>query len=338
MLVQDDQAHSTMHIVILDSDPATGSSQASSSTPAELDFHRLRELGTLHVYPYTEPEQILERSRSATILLTNKVPLREETLAQLPQLRLISVLATGTDAVDVHAAQQRGITVCNVPGYSTASTAQMTIALLLELCHQVGAHSEHVKLGGWTEAARFSYWKYPLLELDGLTLGVVGWGAIGSRVASIAHSLGLRILIHTRTPPSSAPFPVVSKEELLQQCDIVSLHCPLTEHTRHWIDESALQLMKPGALLLNVARGPLLDSPAVARALHSGKLGGLAVDVLDQEPPPLDHPLLHTPHTIITPHIAWATTASRQRLLDITYENIVQFLQNTPQNVVQTHK
>ncbi|HSC89120.1 MAG TPA: D-2-hydroxyacid dehydrogenase [Polyangiaceae bacterium] len=322
-------------IVILDGDPAAGSSLAPESARGELDFSQLESLGTLTVYQNTPPELVVTRAKNATIVLTNKVVLDRATLEQLPQLRMIGVLATGTNVIDVAAATELGVVVSNVPGYSTASTAQLTIALLLELCHHAGEHSRDVHSGTWTGARIFAYWKHPLLELDGLTLGIVGFGAIGQRVAHIAQSLGMRLLVHTRTArelPENAR--AVDKATLLAESDVVTLHCPLTPATQHFIDDQALAALRPGALLVNVSRGPIVDSWAVRRALDSGRLGGFAADVLEVEPPPVDHPLLHAPRCVLTPHIAWATEASRRRLLATTHDNVEKFLQGTPQNVV----
>lgn len=321
-------------LVVLDGDPAAGSGLAPPEARGELDFSLLESLGELVVYENTAEELIVERARGAAVLLTNKVPLNAKTIAQLPDLRLISVLATGTNVIDVAAARSHGVTVCNVPGYSTASTAQLTIALLLELCHQVGEHSRDVHAGAWSQARIFAYWKHPLLELDGLTMGIVGFGAIGQRVASIAQALGMRILVHTRTPKSALAVEFVDKSTLLARSDVVALHCPLTPDTHHFIDDRALSAMRSNAFLLNVARGPVVDSQAVAKALASGRLGGYAADVLEVEPPPLDHPLLRAPRCILTPHIAWATEASRQRLLRATRDNVFAFLNGLPQNVV----
>jgi len=237
-------------------------------------------------------------------------------------------------ALDHHAAHARGVTVCNVPGYSTASTAQLTIALLLELCHHVGEHSRDVHAGSWSQARIFAYWTHPLLELEGLTLGIVGFGAIGQRVASIARALGMHILVHTRTPRSATDVQFVDKATLLAQSDVITLHCPLTPETHHFIDRKALGQIRRQALLLNVARGPVVDSSAVADALESGRLGGYAADVLEVEPPPADHPLLGAPRCVLTPHIAWATEASRKRLIQATHDNVAAFLAGAPQNVV----
>lgn len=320
-------------IVVLDADPATGCVSAPKESRGELALDGLARWGEVHAYSHTQPEWVTERAQNAEIVLTNKVVLGETELATLPKLQLICVLATGTNVIDLAAAKRRGIVVSNVPAYSTHSTAQHTIALLLELCHQVGRHSESVRRGDWSSSTAFSYWQEPLVELYGRTLGIVGWGAIGQQVGRVATALGMRVIVHTRTPrPDQTTY--VTFEELLEQSDVVSLHVPLTAETTGLLDAAALAKMKSGALLLNVARGPLLDEQAVREALDRGRLGGLAVDVLSVEPPPPNHPLLDAPRTILTPHIAWATLAARERLLAITCENIAAFLRGEPQNRV----
>lgn len=317
-------------IVVLDADPALGSGSIAPVSGLE----RLADLGELTAYETTPPDQTVERLGGASIAITNKVPLGAAEFDRLPDLRFVSVLATGVNVVDLGAARAHGIQVSNVPLYSTASTAQHTVALLLELTSHVGLHAAHVREGGWSRSAAFSYFVQPLVELEGLTLGVVGYGAIGQRVASICHALGMRVLIHTRTPRPDAPFPSVDKETLLSQSDVLTLHCPLTGHTRHFVDATALGLMKPSALLVNCARGPIVDEVALADALHRGRLGGAALDVLSREPPPPDHPLLHAPRCLITPHIAWASVAARERLARATVENVAAYLAGRPQNLV----
>lgn len=328
-------------IVLLDADPALGSASAPPDAKDALDRAPLEALGALRVYDATPPAELIERLQGADIALTNKVAIGREVFAAVPSLRLVSVLATGFNIVDVTAAREHGVTVCNVPGYSTASTAQLTFALLLELCHHVGAHAADVAGGGWARSAAFSYWQHPLIELDGKTLGVVGFGAIGQQVARIARAFGMRVLVHTRTvPPSAAQTTApladafVDKATLLRESDVISLHCPLTPATQHFIDGAALAAMKPGALLLNVARGPVVDGVALARALDERRIAGAAVDVLDVEPPPADHPLVRSPRCLVTPHIAWATRAARERLLAATVENLRAFLGGAPIHVV----
>jgi glycerate dehydrogenase len=263
-----------------------------------------------------------------------------EQLAQLPQLRYVGVLATGYNVVDVEAARQRGVTVTNVPAYSTASVAQMVFALLLELTQQVGHHARLVREGRWTAAADFCFWDRPLVELEGLTLGIVGFGAIGRRVAALARAFGMKVLVHTAHPEKyqetaegrDARF--VDLDDLFRASDAVSLHCPLTEETRALVDARRLELMKPTAFLLNTGRGPLVDEAALAAALNAGRLAGAGLDVLSAEPPPAGNPLLQAANCCITPHIAWATRAARERLLAIAVANLRAFLAGQPQNVV----
>lgn len=314
-----------MHIVILD---------AATANPGDLSFEELEALGSLASHPRSPPGTVIERAQAADIVLTNKVVLDRQTLNELPRLKLISVLATGTNVVDLDAARQRGIVVCNVPGYSTASVAQHTFALLLELTQAVGRHSESAKSGRWSQSPDFAYWEQELVELDGKTLGIVGFGAIGRRVAVIAAALGMRVLVHTRTRDPKQSVEYVDIEALFSRSDVVSVHCPLTDQTFHLVNEARLKLMKRDAYLINTSRGPLVDEGALALALAQGQLAGAAVDVLSAEPPAPDHPLIHAPRCIVTPHIAWATRAARQRLLQATAANVRAFLAGAPVNVV----
>ncbi len=305
-----------------------------TANPGDLSWDKLGEVGELSVYDRTPPEETVDRAAGATVVLTNKVVLDAPRLSALEELRMVSVLATGTNVVDLDAARTLGITVCNVPAYSTASTAQHAIALLLELCQHVGDHARGVREGGWTRSVDFSYAERPLRELDGLTLGVVGFGAIGARVAAIAKTLGMRVIVFSRTPKQVAGVRFVSFEELLRESDVITLHCPLTEKTKHLIDDKALSSMKPSAFLVNTARGPLLDEAAVAKALHEGKLAGFAADVLSKEPPTDDNPLLTAPNAYVTPHHAWASRAARKRLIDVSVANVRAFFNGHPENVV----
>ncbi len=322
---------SAPHLVILDSDPTFGS---SASRGGALSLAPLETCGTVTSYPNTSPEQILLRAGSAEVILTNKVVLGEAEISRLPALKLISVLATGVNVIDLAAAARHGVTVCNVPGYSTASTAQHTIALLLEITNQVGLHAQEVRAGKWEESPAFSYFRGPLMELSEKTLGIVGYGAIGVRVGEIARALGMRILVHTRTQKASPGVTFVDKETLLSESDVVCLHCPLTKATEGFIDEAALAQMKPGAILINAARGPVVHEGAVAAALASGQLGYFASDVLSKEPPQGESPLLRAPGTCLTPHIAWASVEARSRLIEQSAENIRAFYRKSPINVV----
>lgn len=314
-----------MQIVILD---------ARTANPGDLSFADLEALGEVVVYPYSDPESVALRAQTADVVITNKAILDRQLLARLPKLRLISVSATGTNVVDLQAAREHGVVVCNVPGYSTASVAQHTLALLLELTQAVGRHSLGAKAGRWSASQDFSYWEQELVELDGRTFGIVGFGAIGQRVAAIAQALGMRVLVYTRTPHPAPDIEFTDLDALFARADVVSLHCPLSEQTRHLVNAARLARMKPGAYLINTSRGPLVDEAALALALERQLIRGAAVDVLSREPPEPENPLLGAPRCLVTPHIAWATRASRKRLLDVTIENVQAFLQGTPINVV----
>ena len=306
-----------------------------ASNPGDLSWEKFAALGELTVYDRTAPEEILPRIRDAQIVLINKTRLTAELLAQCPHLRMIGVMATGYNVVDIDAAKRLGITVCNVPGYSTMAVAQMTFALLLEMTQQVGLHNSSIHAGRWTQAPDFCYWDAPLTELDGKTMGLVGYGAIGQAVGRIAQAFGLRLLVtarHERPVPAGARF--VSAEELLREADIVSLHCPQTAENLHMIDAAALETMKNGAILLNTARGGLIDEQAVADALKRGKLRFYGADVVSAEPIDADNPLLTAPNCYLTPHIAWAPKETRVRLHGVVLENLRAFLAGRPQNVV----
>lgn len=307
----------------------------------DLNWDGLRALGAVTVHERTPPEQVVARAREAEVVLTNKIVLDAAVIAQLPRLRYIGVLATGFNVVDLQAARRRDIPVTNVPGYGTRSVAQMVFALLLEMTQQVGHHSRLVReQGRWRDSPDFCFWDRPLLELDGLTMGLVGFGRIGRQVAAIARAFGMRVQACTAHPDRYRDWQqrgevvFVGLDELLAHSDVVSLHCPLSPETHHLIDARRLALMKPGALLVNTARGPLLDEQAVAAALDRGALGGLGADVLSSEPPEADNPLLTAPNAVLTPHIAWATRQARQRLMAIAVDNVRAFLAGRPRNVV----
>jgi glycerate dehydrogenase len=311
-------------IVILDGHPLN---------PGDLDWGPLAALGELSVLARTAPADVVARAGGADVVLTNKVRLGREEIFGLPELRFISVLATGTDIVDLRAATERRVVVSNVPGYSTASVAQLTFALLLELTHQVGRHSEDVRRGGWSRSHDFSYTLAPLRELAGLTLGVVGYGAIGRRVAEIGTAFGMRVIANTRSPRAGAAHPHVPLDELFQKSDVVTLHCPLTPQTEGMVSEERLASMKADAFLLNTARGPLIDERALETALREGCIAGAALDVLAVEPPEGTHPLAGAPNCVITPHVAWASVAARKRLIQMTVGNVRAFLAGAPVNV-----
>jgi glycerate dehydrogenase len=305
------------------------------SSPDHPSWDPLAELGELQVFDRSAASEVVERAAGAQVVLSNKVALSEATLDGLPGLRYVGVTATGTNIIDGSAARARGITVTNVPGYSAMSVVQMVFGLLFELAGRVGETAAAVRDGAWTRSPDFCFTLGPSMELAGRTLGIVGAGAIGLGVAKVAHALNMRVLIHSRTPKTiEHPAEWVGLDQLLREADVISLHCPLTPETECMINARTLGTMKPGVLLINTGRGPLLDEPAVAEALKSGHLGGLGADVLTHEPPPADNPLLSAPRTIITPHIAWATTAARQRLMHAVINNLRNFLNGTPVNVV----
>lgn len=315
-----------MKIVILD---------AYAANPGDLSWDEFAALGELTVYDRTAPEDVAARIGDAEVVFINKVRLTDEIFAACPNLKLVSILATGYNIVDLAAAKRRGITVCNVPGYSTRAVVQMTFALLLEICQQVGLHSGAVHTGRWQTCPDFCFWDRPLIELDGKTMGIVGYGAIGSAVGTVAQALGMKLLVtarHEKPVPEGARF--VSLPELLAQSDVVSLHCPQTAENARMIDAGALAQMKDGAILLNTARGGLLDEQAVADALRSGKLLAAGMDVVSAEPICADNPLLTAPNCFLTPHIAWAPLETRRRLQAISAENLRAFLAGKPQNVV----
>lgn len=320
-----------LNIVILD---------GYALNPGDLSWEGLGGLGNYRVYDRTTPEQTLARARDAEIVLTNKTVLDRQTIAQLPQLRYIGVLATGYNVVDCEAAAERGVVVTNVPAYSTASVAQMVFALLLEMTQQVGHHAARVREGGWSESPDFCFWERHLVELEGLTLGVVGFGAIGRKVAQIAAAFGMEVLVSTAHPerhadrPESAAVRFAELDELFAESDVVSLHCPLTPETEKLVDARRLARMKPTAYLINTGRGALVVEAALAAALDGGHLAGAGLDVLCSEPPAADNPLAAAENAFITPHVAWATTAARRRLMATAVLNVRAFLDGEPMNVV----
>jgi len=316
-----------MKIVVLD---------GNTLNPGDLSWDALNEFGEITVHDRTLPDLVLKRSQGAKILLTNKTVLDGEIIRSLPDLEYIGVLATGVNVVDLQAARDCGVTVTNVPKYGTRSVAQMTFALLLELAHHVGEHSRAVRDGQWCTSEDFSFWNYPLIELAGMTMGLVGFGDIGQAVAKIARVFGMEVLVSTRRPDSAA-FPEIrfmDLEELFAQSDVVSIHCPLTPETDRLVNSSRLERMKKSAFLINTSRGPIVDEGALAEALNRGRIAGAAVDVLSTEPPGVENPLLSAKNCIITPHIAWAAQASRGRLMDTVVSNLRAFVEGKPENVV----
>jgi glycerate dehydrogenase len=303
--------------------------------PGDLSWRRLEELGSCTIYERTPPNQLIERTAAAEILLTNKATLSRDTISALPQLKYIGVTATGYNIVDVEAAGERGVVVTNVPTYGTASVAQMVFAHILNLTQRVADHAASVRDGEWANSADWCFWNFPLLELDGLTMGIVGYGRIGRATAQLARAFGMQVIAYNRSPiDPSNPVRSVDLNTVFRESDVVSLHCPLTPETRHLISRERLALMKSTALLINTSRGPLVDEAALADALNHGTLAGAGLDVMEIEPPANRNPLYSAKNCYITPHIAWATQASRQRLLDTAIDNVAKYLQGTPQNVV----
>ena len=305
--------------------------------PGDLSWDGFKKLAPLEVHDRTEPALILKRAAGADLVLTNKTPLSAETIKQLPDLRYIGVLATGYNCVDTKAAKARGIPVSNIPTYGTASVAQFAFALLLELCHRVQLHSDAVRAGEWSKNVDWCFWLNPLVELEGKTLGVVGFGRIGRQVGAIGNAMGMRVIAFDSVQTNPPPYPGfrwAKLEELLAEADVVCLHCPLFPETEGMINARSLQRMKPTAFLINNSRGPLVVDKDLADALNAGRLAGAALDVLSIEPPPPDNPLLKAKNCIVTPHISWATKEARGRLMQIAVENVRAFVNGKPQNVV----
>ena len=316
-----------MNIVIID---------GHTANPGDLSWEELEQLGKVTVYDRTPAEETVARCAEADIVLTNKVVLGRAEMELLPRLRYIGVTGTGYNVVDTDEAHQRGITVTNVPAYSTESVAQMVFAHLLTVTNRTEHYARQTRDGQWGNSPDFCYWDTTLIELAGKTLGIVGLGNIGSRVAQIGHAFGMKILAVTSKPATALPHYIrkVTTEELLATADVVSLHCPLTPQTRHLISDTTLRLMKPTAILINTGRGPLIDDEAVARALATERLAAYGADVLTTEPPSAENPLLSQPRAFITPHIAWATREARQRLINVVTANVRAFLNGHPQNTV----
>ena len=316
-----------MNIVILD---------GYTANPGDLSWGSLKELGEVTVYERTRREEIAGRAADADIVLTNKVVMDREMMALLPRLKYIGVLATGFNVVDIEAARERDIIVTNVPAYSTESVAQTVFAHLLTVTNRTEHYAQQNRLGRWAQTRDFCYWDTELTELAGKTMGIVGLGHIGRRVAEIALAFGMQVKAMTSKKAEELPAGIQKAElqSLLASSDVVSLHCPLTEGTRHLIHRETLRLMKPSAILINTGRGPLVDDEALAEALNEGRLGAYCADVVTEEPPKADHPLLHAPNAFITPHIAWATVEARKRLLQTAIGNVEAFVNGHPVNVV----
>lgn len=312
-----------MKIVILD---------GLTTNPGDVSWEPVERLGTLAVHDRSEPAEVAARAADAEAVLTNKTVLGAAEFAALPRLKYVGVLATGYNVVDVAAANERGIVVTNVPEYSTSNVVQATFALLLELTNRVGHHDATVHAGRWAACPDFCYWDGDLVELAGLTLGIVGYGRIGRSVADVGRAFGMKILYHRRQ--AAADPECVDLDTLFRESDVVSLHCPLTPDTKGLVDARRLGLMKPTAFFVNTARGPLVDEAALAATLNAGRIAGAAVDVLSVEPPPASNPLLAAKNCIITPHVAWATRNARRRLIEIAAGNLAAFVAGRPRNVV----
>lgn len=329
-----------MKIVILD---------AYALNPGDLDWSGIQALGEVDMYDRTAPEDVMVRCKGAEIVVTNKVPFDRERLQQLPNLRLIAVMATGYNIIDIDAAHELGITVCNIPAYSTASVAQMMMAQLLTITNRVEHYTKEItEQQSWAQSADFCYWNKPLIELQGKRLGIYGMGRIGMAASQIALAMGMEVLTISAKEESLLPQMTVSQmgetetlsvkkvdeETFWTTCDVYSLHCPLTTETKGLINKERINGMKHGAIVLNTSRGPVVEEQDVADALRTGQLSAFATDILSVEPATPDNPLLSAPNVFITPHIAWATLEARKRLMDILTENIRQFINGTPQNCV----
>ena len=316
-----------MKIVILD---------GYAANPGDLSWDQVKALGECTIYDRTLPCDVVPRAEGAEIVLTNKTRIEAHHIAALPQLKYIGVLATGYNIVDTEAARQHGVLVTNIPAYSTNSVAQLVFAHLLNIAQQVQHHSEAVHSGRWSHCSDFCFWDMPLLELHGLKMGIVGLGHTGMATARIALGFGMEVYAYTSKSPLQLQSEIHKMElnQLFRECDVVSLHCPLTPATQGLVNDERLQLMKPTAILINTARGPLVDEEALADALNQGKLAAAGLDVLSQEPPKADNPLLTARNCYLTPHIAWGSTAARQRLMQILVDNIQSFLSGHPVNVV----
>jgi len=304
--------------------------------PGDLRWDSISTLGELAVYERTAPEEILDRCFNADIVLTNKVPFSRETLSQLPNLKMIGVLATGYNIIDTAAARERGIKVCNVPDYSSASVAQHTFAFILEYATQVGLHSSSVHNGDWVTCKDFSYALTPLIEIAGKTIGLVGFGNIGRKVAEIANAFGMKVIYHTPKPKDVSVGEYVSLEDLFTQSDFISLHLPLKPENKGFVNRQLISKMKQGAFIINTSRGPLINEADLAEALNNETIAGAGIDVLSVEPPDAANPLLTAKNCFLTPHNAWMSREARERIISTTYNNIQGFQNGKPVNVVNS--
>lgn len=317
-----------MKIVVLD---------GYTLNPGDISWEGLEALGEVTVYDRTKPEEVVERIGDAEVVYTNKTPITRDTLDQCGNIRFIGVLATGYNIIDIEAAKEKGIPVSNIPTYGTAAVSQFAIALLLELCHHIGEHSDAVKNGEWTSNPDWCFWKYPLVELAGKTMGIVGFGRIGQDTGKIAQALGMKVLAYDafkRLELESDTCHYTDLDTLLKESDVISLHCPLFPDTEGIINKDTIAKMKDGVMIINDSRGPLIVEQDLRDALDSGKVAGAALDVVSTEPIKMDNPLLGAKNVILTPHIAWAPKESRQRLMDIAVANLKAYVDGQPQNVV----
>ena len=317
-----------MKIVVLD---------GYTLNPGDISWEGMEALGEVTVYDRTKPEEVVERIGDAEVVYTNKTPITRDTLDQCGNIRFIGVLATGYNIIDIEAAKEKGLPVSNIPTYGTAAVSQFAIALLLELCHHIGEHSDAVKNGEWTSNPDWCFWKYPLVELAGKTMGIVGFGRIGQDTGKIAQALGMKVLAfdaYKRPELESETCRYADLDTLLAESDVISLHCPLFPDTEGIINKDTIAKMKTGVMIINDSRGPLIVEEDLRDALNSGKVAGAALDVVSTEPIKMDNPLLSAKNVILTPHIAWAPKESRQRLMDIAVENLQCFVDGAPQNVV----
>ena len=315
-----------MNIVVLD---------GFTLNPGDLCWSELETLGNLKVYDRTKVNLVIERSVDAEIIITNKTIISKDIISNLPKLKYIGVLATGYNVVDVKVASERGIVVTNVPAYSTDSVAQLTFSLLLELAMNVGIHNQSVQKGEWANSADFSYSKTPLIELSGLTLGIVGFGQIGKAVAKIADAFGMKVIVNNRSEIDTPEYATqVELTKIFEESDVVSLHTPLTDENNQFVNKEMLDLMKPTSYLINTSRGGLINELDLADALNTNKIAGAGLDVLSSEPPQKGNPLLKAKNCVITPHIAWATIAARKRLMQVAVDNVKAFIDGEFQNVV----
>ncbi|MCB2355864.1 D-2-hydroxyacid dehydrogenase [Clostridium estertheticum] len=318
-----------MKIVVLD---------GFTLNPGDLSWKEFEKLGELKVYDRTNLDEIVDRAYDCEIILTNKTPLSMDTLKKLPKIKYIGVLATGYNVVDVKAAKEMGIIVSNTPAYGTNSVAQFVFALLLEICHHVGEHNEVVRKGAWTNSKDFCFWNYPMMELAGKTMGIIGMGRIGIVTSTIALAFGMNVLAYNPSKKESLisdTFKYVELDQLYEGADVISLHCPLFEETKGIINKESIKKMKDGVIIINTSRGPLIVEEDLAHALNSGKVAGAGLDVMSVEPVQMDNPLMRAKNCLITPHIAWAPKESRERLMNIAVDNLSQFIKGRPINIVK---